>query len=368
MKMNNMFFSLIGIIFLVNISIAFIPYWTRKTENFGVSIPESMYFREDFKAMRKKYTISLIVINIILFAFLLGMAFQYKEEVVIKFFTVLTIVYILASFLLYLPFHFKMKNIKKSENWQQDLKQTVVIDTKFREEKITYTNGWFLIPAFITIATIAFTFIVYESIPEQIPIHTSFSGKVTYDEKSMGNVLILPFTQMFMLGMFLFINYVIKYSKQQVSAGNPNLSKQQNIIFRRRWSLYMMVTSILITIMFSFLQMTFIYPALMKYEGLVIFIIIGIILLGTILLSITTGQGGSRIKLSDKFDNHKIDRDDDHFWKLGQFYVNKNDPSIFVEKRFGVGWTNNWAHPVSWIFIIIVLALGAGIPILLILL
>lgn len=366
--MSSYFFYLIGLFFLVNVSFAFIPYWTRKTENFGVSISESMYFRQDFKVMRKKYTSILVIISVILFVSFLILGFQLEEKTVMILFTIVTVAYFVSSFLLYLPFHFKMKQIKEVENWQQDRKQSLVIDTKFREENLTYSNGWFLIPALITIATIAFTFIVYENIPKEIPIHTSFSGKVTYDKKSMGNVLILPITQLFLVGMFLVINYVIKHSKQQVSVENPHTSKQQNVMFRRRWSLYMVVTSILITIMFTFLQMTFIYPSLLAYEALVTFSFTGIILFGAILLSITTGQGGSRIKRSEKNENGKIDRDDDRHWKLGQFYVNKNDPSIFVEKRFGVGWTNNWAHPVSWIFIILILGLGIGIPILLILL
>jgi uncharacterized membrane protein len=42
-------------------------------------------------------------------------------------------------------------------------------------------------------------------------------------------------------------------------------------------------------------------------------------------------------------------------WKAGMFYVNPDDPSIFVEKRFGIGYTFNFAHPVSW------LILGLGI-------
>lgn len=32
-----------------------------------------------------------------------------------------------------------------------------------------------------------------------------------------------------------------------------------------------------------------------------------------------------------------IDRDDDQYWKLGMFYFNKNDSTLFLEKRFGVG-------------------------------
>ncbi|MDV2687407.1 DUF5808 domain-containing protein, partial [Alkalihalophilus lindianensis] len=65
-------------------------------------------------------------------------------------------------------------------------------------------------------------------------------------------------------------------------------------------------------------------------------------------------------------ENGKVmDRDDDRYWKLGVFYFNPKDPAIFLEKRFGIGWTNNWAHPLSWVFIIVVILLAVGLPILL---
>lgn len=32
----------------------------------------------------------------------------------------------------------------------------------------------------------------------------------------------------------------------------------------------------------------------------------------------------------------------------GVFYVNPDDPAIWVPKRFGLGWTLNFAHPASW--------------------
>ena len=85
-----------------------------------------------------------------------------------------------------------------------------------------------------------------------------------------------------------------------------------------------------------------------------------IIIVGTLILAFTTGQGGSRVKLGEQSDTDVIDRDDDRYWKLGQFYVNKNDPAIFIEKRFGVGWTNNWAHPVSWVLVGVLIMIIVG--------
>jgi 4-diphosphocytidyl-2-C-methyl-D-erythritol kinase len=47
-----------------------------------------------------------------------------------------------------------------------------------------------------------------------------------------------------------------------------------------------------------------------------------------------------------------INRDDDRYWKLGVFYYNPDDPSLFIEKRFGIGWTSNFGRPMSWVLFI----------------
>ena len=40
--------------------------------------------------------------------------------------------------------------------------------------------------------------------------------------------------------------------------------------------------------------------------------------------------------------------DDDEHWKLGVFYYNPDDASLFLPERFGIGWTMNWARPAVW--------------------
>ncbi len=37
--------------------------------------------------------------------------------------------------------------------------------------------------------------------------------------------------------------------------------------------------------------------------------------------------------------------DDDRHWRAGMRYVNPADPALFVQKRFGVGWTLNFGNP-----------------------
>lgn len=52
------------------------------------------------------------------------------------------------------------------------------------------------------------------------------------------------------------------------------------------------------------------------------------------------------------------DRSPDHCWKLGLFYFNPDDPALWVEVRFGVGYTVNFARPLAWVLLGVVMGLS----------
>jgi uncharacterized membrane protein len=87
----------------------------------------------------------------------------------------------------------------------------------------------------------------------------------------------------------------------------------------------------------------------------------------TMVISFTTGQGGSNVRIMDK-QNTKIDAepvkdtaDDDKYWKGGVIYVNRDDGRIMVPKRFGVGSTFNMGNPVGLAIFAIIITIPAVI-------
>jgi uncharacterized membrane protein len=80
------------------------------------------------------------------------------------------------------------------------------------------------------------------------------------------------------------------------------------------------------------------------------------------------GQGGNRMVAPNEkpaaTSNVPVgDRTPDRYWKLGLFYFNREDSAVIVEKRFGLGYSLNFARPTAWIIVMLVM-LGALIPIL----
>lgn len=343
-----------GSFLIVGILLAFMPYLTRRTESFGITIPEDIYNSVQLRSMRKKYTIQAILILAVLF---IGFAvLSYKAITPERATTIFGIglgLLIGCLFVLYLKYHFTMKRLKADHKWEQEKPQAVVIDTGFRNRKLAYSNLWFLIPGLLMLGTLAITLMYFDQIPGRIALQYDFSGEVTrWADKSYGAVLWVPLQQFFMIALFIFINSIISRAKQQINAANPEKSLIQNQIFRLRWSAFIVATATFMVILFGSIQMSFIFAFDYRIPLIISGVITGIIIIYAIILSISTGQGGSRVKVDDGKVTAEIDRDDDKYWKLGQIYFNPNDPTMFIEKRFGIGWTINFANFKGWLILI----------------
>lgn len=81
-----------------------------------------------------------------------------------------------------------------------------------------------------------------------------------------------------------------------------------------------------------------------------VLIMIGITLVAAGAVTVIYGQNGARL-LRRMEEPATMPVDDDRYWKLGIFYWNSDDASLFVPERFGVGWTMNLGRPAAWAII-----------------
>jgi uncharacterized membrane protein len=71
---------------------------------------------------------------------------------------------------------------------------------------------------------------------------------------------------------------------------------------------------------------------------------------------VRTGQGGTRLRgVGEERGGAVGDRTPDACWKAGLFYYNPDDPALFVEKRFGIGYTFNFANVWAWVILAAIL-------------
>lgn len=333
----------------------FTPYLTRETVSFGVSISEEMYYSAPIRSLRKQYAwisgclYTALLIGCLLAFQIIGVE-QLSEQSIVVGITVTLLV--ILSLALNLTFHFKMKKYKAANPMLSSSSAMLSIDTDFRKQKLMFSNKWFIIHIAVTLCSALLALYYYDRFPQMLPMKFDFEGNVTREAvKSYRTLLGLNVMQMLMIGLFMFINWSIPKSKQQINPGDPGRSARNNAIFRRRWSIYIIITGFMMVLLFSFIQLNMLFELNANIVGNVSLAMSALVISGAVWLSITTGQGGSRISKSDVPSSIQP-LNDDSSWKLGSIYYNPRDPAIFIEKRIGVGWTVNFGHPISWVVLI----------------
>lgn len=335
-------------------------FFVNKTSNsgifFGVRFPKEYQEEKELKDIEKSYR---IVISIIFFIMLLGVNIlffnldNYSENTLGFIMAILIIGSLIISFIVYIPYYKKVKTLKKHRDWTYTKRNVVVVETTLRkpkkDEKIKPIDSkWFLLLFIFPLVSILVTMYRYDALPKVMEIpYTSFG--VFKKETLRGHFIIyqFPIVQIFLTALLYGINKVIINSKVDLNSGSIEKAIIRKRKFKKIGSILMMVMILQMLIMFSLIQASILFnfdPMIINYVFMVIFMITMIIF---IIIFIKIGQGGRNIETKGEKD--ELYKDDDDKWILGSIYYNKNDPAWMVEKRLGVGWTVNFAHPKSWI-------------------
>ncbi len=360
----------IAISLLIILLEAVTPFIVHRTECFGVSVGVRANQEPELKQMKKQYAFKVVLygIFVVMLSFALMAAFSGNERAQGFLFTASMFLILIIAFVLYVKYHrqtvaWKAKKVKSGEISESSV---ILVDTAFHRNKMIISYAWFLIPFLITLITLAMTIVFYTSAPDVIPSHYDFNGNVT-DEmpKTIRNVSLLIVMQLFMIGIFMGINFIMSRSKQVLDNDNPSDSVRRNQLARAIFSKAMLVMCILMVLMLFGIQLTFLTGLNAKVMTTITLVFVLLILVIIFLLAFFVGQGGSRLKIGGRGNTDKPIRDDDKYWKLGIFYLNKKDPSLFVEKRFGIGWTINVGRPLAWILLLSIILISILIGVIL---
>ncbi|ANS76934.1 hypothetical protein AWM70_22060 [Paenibacillus yonginensis] len=215
-----------------------LPYLTRRTVSFGITVSEEVWNSPPVADMRKRYALLSTVLCLI-FGLAFGFAaVQMKADTIGIAVAGFAVALLIGTFVLHLYFYGKMKALKASLPAASTPGKTALpLDTSFRKQRLILSGKWYLIHLAIIIACAVFALAQYDRIPDQIPMHYDLNGNVDRMETKSVRILLLPnLLQLFMTGLLLSINFIIYKSKQQLNPADPEESSRRNAAFRRRWS------------------------------------------------------------------------------------------------------------------------------------
>lgn len=211
---------------------------------------------------------------------------------------------------------------------------------------------WEALPLALIALTASYLAMTYAAAPAIIPTHFDAAGNPNaYAHKTVGSYFLLVWTQLFLYVLITFLSALTVRAKAQPTVADET--------FRRRMMRYLFGVKSLMIALMGVLALSVAQSALSGHANVnwVLWVTLGCVVLilgGAIWIGVTTGQGGSRLGVNGQ---NTTDRMDDRYWKLGGIYANPSDPAIFVERRFGLGWTINVGNPRALLVLIVLLAL-----------
>lgn len=332
---------------LVGIMMAITPYLMKKSECFAVTVPESALHDPYLQGLKRRYLVTMVLITAVLT--LLGAVFSLtgKEFAVIVLIAVGALLIIVVGYGLMLHFRSKVRAYKKEQGWEAATQESVaLIDGEEIPRAISLK--WNLLYLPVMLLTLAIGYTGYVDMPDLVPMHVGLDGQVdNYVVKTPLIVWNPVLIQAFLAIAFLFSHWVITRSKRLSNPHAPATSALAYGMFARAQSLYLIAVGLIICILMVAMPLSFM--GIITFMQSAVFIMIGalVAVIGAIAISVVYGQGGARV-FARMQASDKLLADDDRYWKLGVFYYNPQDSSLFLLERFGVGWTVNFARPAIW--------------------
>jgi uncharacterized membrane protein len=196
-------------------------------------------------------------------------------------------------------------------------------------------------------ALAVWTAIHWRDVPARLAVHWGFAGPDRW-------VLTTPASVITLLALPTVVCLLLALISLGVLHGTRRIATDGEAARRERRFRALNVSLLIVAEYFS------VFPAWvglldLPSAGMTVWAVVfpAIILLLQALL-LLSGQGGTRGLA--RGESEVGDRTDDRHWTLGILYFNRDDPAFLVEKRFGIGYTFNCAHPFAWALLTLIAA------------
>lgn len=363
--MSLIIFMFCAIVLFVGLTLTMTPWLMPKTECFTVTVPHGARNEEPLRGLLRSYTCWMVAITALcvlawpatLALTSVDVTTRSGEFVLTLLLFVTTFAPIIASFVLMLSYRARVKAVKQERGWTAEHAAAAFVGTEDFPKPLSLAWNLLYLPLIGGLA--AFTLSHYDQFPSQIPMNIDLAGNVgSTVPKSPLTVLFPTFFVAFMGAIFTLVHWGTIHSKKPVDPAAPVSSALAYATFARVQSILMVVGGLLISgltaglILASSLgAISMVYAAVITMVGTLVFVAL------VTIISLVMGQSGARLFADTS--SAGIARDDDEHWLLGTIYCNRNDPSIFVPKRFGIGWTSNVARWETWALVAGIVALTA---------
>lgn len=353
--------SLVLLVPVVGGLLALTPWLMKRNECFAVTIPAAAHSDPRIVALKRAYSKNVVAITAVFTVILVGLVawcvqggLNPQEDVVLAWAVVAgAFAPIIISFALMLVYRGKVRAIKDEEQWAAPVQQAAAVLVE-ADVPSPISLAWNLLYVPIALGTLALGLVLYSSMPEVIPMKMSFSGEVVSTMAKGPGAIAFPVLLVVFMGVVMTLcHWSIGRSKKHVDPAAPAVSALAYGMFARAQSVFLVALGLGLS---AVMGVTFVLSSAqvisLAVAGAVVMFVALLAIAGAVVMALVYGQSGS--KLQARMQGGEVQdclvEDSDEHWVLGIIYFNPNDASVFLPKRFGVGWTVNMAKPAAWAF------------------
>lgn len=323
------------------------PFLMRRGEVFAVTVPDTAAHDPYLRRLKRCYALIMSALTAVLTAVGAFGAFTGDAGLALAVLCVGMLLLCVGSYGLMLYFRAKVQSYKKEQGWQASACESVAVVGDAPVPRAVSLK-WNLLYLPVIAVTLAIGAVGYAQMPDLIPQHMNFQGEVTeYMEKTPFTILVPALIVAFVAACMAFAHWTILRSKRPSNPSAPATSALAYGMFARAQSILLVAGGLALSLLGPVMELSFIGVIGLGQAGVFVVALALVIVVGSIVISLVYGQGGSRV-FSRMAASERLLADDDEHWKLGVFYYNPDDASLFLPERFGIGWTMNWARPAVW--------------------
>jgi uncharacterized membrane protein len=275
-----------------------------------------------------------------------------------------TAVLLLGALILYFRVHAEAVRLAPAEASRDIERVTAILDTGTDRVRV-FTIVVAFACAALAVAVETYALIGYRAMPDLVPEWGGLIGGASgLTRKSLVAVMVVPTLNIVFTPFLAVLAAMTATAKRSPRTGSARRSLDAQISFRAANAVLFSVNSMLLCILLSLILVQIVRYGLSRtssrgaglwwFAGVVIVYMAG----SLFWLMRHFGQGGARLE----GDTHDAPLGgglaDDRKWVAGLFYVDRDDPSIMVEKRFGIGYTLNYGNRIALTMVATVLTLG----------
>lgn len=299
-----------------------IPANPHKNILLETTLPEDKLNDPQVLQLSRMYKKRLWQIAMIFSIITLPVLFISLDSIVMLFFFLVIFGFIGINYYLQIVYIHKMTALKISNGWILPT-SPILVDTKLvlNKNKKLIKLWWFLPSLFITLGGCAYSIFT-----------------LGFSFISLSFIVL----SIFIMGLFIISYFFIARLPVKPLTSNEKINQQVNDTMRRHWSLYLVISALVISPIAFLPAISIAFP----YEKNVLFSVIYLILI-ILFIGFTFYYLFDMRKKQDQLISQAKEyrySDDDQYWRYG-IYINPNDQRVMIPDRIGMNISINLGRP-----------------------